>query len=303
MRKIIVFFSFFFASVMLLTACGGQSTTSTSKKTIIMGSKNFTESLILGEIYSLVLENNGYHVERKLNLGGTMVAHEAIKSGQIDMYPEYTGTGLINILHQTPKTDEKEVYDIVSSGYKKQWNLVWLKPAEANDSQGIVVSNAISNKYNLHTLSQLAQLAPQLRLASVPEFQERADGLPGLQKFYGGFNFKNIKMYDYGIKYRVLQNNEADVTVGFTTDGALTQKDLVLLQDDKKFWPPYQVCPEIRGDILEKDPQIADVINNATSKLTTEKLQALNAEVDINKREYADVAKEFCKQAGLISAK
>jgi osmoprotectant transport system substrate-binding protein len=296
---------FLLGASMLLTACGSQSTISGSgsqakKPTVRIGSKNFTESLILGEMYSLALENAGYKVERKLNLGGTLVAHEALKSGQIDMYPEYTGTGLIDILKLPAKSDPKEVYDTVSKNYKEKFNLVWLQPTQANDSQGLVTTKKVAEKYNMYTISQLANLAPQLRMAAVPEFEEREDGLKGLKKYYGGFNFKSIKLYDYGVKYRVLLNNEADVTVGFTTDGDLTNPDLVLLQDDKKFWPPYYVAPVVRGEIIQQDPEIEKVLNEVSSKIDSKKMQQLNAEVDIKKREYAEVAKEFLQKEGIL---
>jgi len=125
----------------------------------------------------------------------------------------------------------------------------------------------------------------------------------GLKKTYGGMEFKSMELYDYGVKYRVLLNGEADVTVGFTTDGDLTNKELVLLEDDKKFWPPYYVAPVIRAEVLEKDPGIEKVLNAVSAKLNNEIMQSLNAEVDIKKREYAEVAKEFLQKEGIISGK
>jgi osmoprotectant transport system substrate-binding protein len=293
---------FLLIASMILSACSSENTDSKtgSKETVRIGSKNFTESLILGEMYALALEIAGYKVERKLNLGGTLVAHEALKSGDIDMYPEYIGTGLINILKLPAKSEAKEVYDIVSKNYKEKFNLIWLEPTQVNDSQGLVTTKKVAEKYNLYTISQLANLAPQLRMAAVPEFEEREDGLKGLKKFYGGFNFKSINLYDYGVKYRVLLNDEADVTVGFTTDGDLTNPDLVLLQDDKKFWPPYFVAPVVRADILQKDPGIEAVLNEVSSKIDSKKMQQLNAEVDIKKREYTEVAKEFLQKEGIL---
>ncbi|HZG59247.1 MAG TPA: glycine betaine ABC transporter substrate-binding protein [Anoxybacillus sp.] len=293
---------FLLIASMILSACSSENTDSKtgSKETVRIGSKNFTESLILGEMYALALEIAGYKVERKLNLGGTLVAHEALKSGDIDMYPEYIGTGLINILKLPAKSEAKEVYDIVSKNYKEKFNLIWLEPTQVNDSQGLVTTKKVAEKYNLYTISQLANLAPQLRMAAVPEFEEREDGLKGLKKFYGGFNFKSINLYDYGVKYRVLLNDEADVTVGFTTDGDLTNPDLVLLQDDKKFWPPYFVAPVVRADILQKDPGIEAVLNEVSSKIDSKKMQQLNAKVDIKKREYTEVAKEFLQKEGIL---
>ncbi|MGU3470885.1 glycine betaine ABC transporter substrate-binding protein [Paenibacillus sp. D51F] len=281
----------------MLSACGSSGS---GKPEIAVGSKNFTESLVLGEMYSLALEHAGYKVDRKLNLGGTLVAHEALKKGDIDMYPEYTGTGLINVLQLPPKTDAQAVYDEVSRGYKEKFDLVWLKPTEANDSQGLVTTKKVAEQYNLHKISDLPKLAPQLRMAAVPEFEEREDGLKGLNSFYGKMDFKSIKLFDYGVKYRVIMNGEADLTVGFTTDGDLTNPDLVLLEDDKKFWPPYFVAPVVRGEVLEKNPDVEKVLDDVSAKLDNKTVQALNAQVDIDKKEYGDVAKDFLQKQGLL---
>ncbi|MFT9077349.1 glycine betaine ABC transporter substrate-binding protein [Ethanoligenens sp.] len=290
-----------------MTACSQSSTSSSSgsksssvKSTVVVGSKNFTESLILGEMYADALQNAGYTVQRKLNLGGTLVAHEALKSGQIDMYPEYTGTGLLDVLKAPQMNDAKKVYDYVKENYQKEWNLTWLNSTQANDSQGLVVTKEISKKYNIHTISDLAKAAPNIRFASVPEFNDRADGLKGLKATYGGFDFKSSQLFDYGIKYNVLLQGKADATVSFTTDGQLTDSRLVLLKDDKNFWPPYYVCPVIRSSLVSKDPQIATVLNQVSAKLNSSTMQKLNAEVDIQKKKYQTVAKDFLKAQGLI---
>lgn len=278
-------------------ASGGSGS---SAKTITIGSKNFTESLILGEMYSDALENAGYKVNRKLNLGGTLVAHEALVKGEIDMYPEYTGTGLLDILKHSKVTNANEVYQEVSQAYKKKWNLIWLKPTQANDSQGLAVSKAISDQYNIHTFSDLAKAAPKINFAATPEFNERPDGLKGLQQAYGGFQFKTDKLYDYGLKYNVLLNGKADGTVAFTTDGQLTNKNLVLLKDDRHFYPPYYVCPVIRENVIKSDPKIESIINQVSSKLDSKTMQQLNAQVDIQKKQYQQVAKDFLIKQGLI---
>jgi osmoprotectant transport system substrate-binding protein len=295
-KKIFALAALLVSVIMVLSACSSNS----GKTVVKVGSKNFTESLVLGEMYALALENAGYKVERKLNLGGTLVAHEALKKGDIDFYPEYTGTGLINVLELPPNSDAKTVYDEVAKGYKEKFNLIWLDPTNANDSQGLVTSKKIAEKYNLYKISDLVTHAPELNLAAVPEFEEREDGLKGLNSFYGKMNFKSMKLFDYGIKYRVVLDGEADVTVGFTTDGDLTNPDLVLLEDDKKFWPPYFVAPVIRGELNEKDPEIANVLNKISAKLDNATVQKLNAQVDIDKKEYADVAKAFLEEQGLL---
>lgn len=285
------------ALTLILSACSGGSS---KKLKITIGSKNFTESLLLGEMYAVALENAGYDVTRKLNLGGTLVAHEALKNGDIDMYPEYTGTGLINIMEEKPISDAQQVYDMVSAFYKEKFNLVWLNPSSANNTQALAVSKKASDQYGITKISDLQKNAANIRFAAVPEFEEREDGLLGLQKVYGEFPFKSVKMYDYGVKYRVVLNDEADATVAFATDGDLTNPDLVLLEDDKKLWPPYYVGPIIRQEKLDQDENIRKVLDEVSAKIDDKTVQMLNAEVDIHKKEYADVAKEYLEQQGLI---
>lgn len=285
------------ALTLILSACSGSSS---KKLKITIGSKNFTESLLLGEMYAVALENAGYDVTRKLNLGGTLVAHEALKNGDIDMYPEYTGTGLINIMEEKPISDAQQVYDMVSAFYKEKFNLVWLNPSSANNTQALAVSKKASDQYGITKISDLQKNAANIRFAAVPEFEEREDGLLGLQKVYGEFPFKSVKMYDYGVKYRVVLNDEADATVAFATDGDLTNPDLVLLEDDKKLWPPYYVGPVIRQEKLDQDENIRKVLDEVSAKIDDKTVQMLNAEVDIHKKEYADVAKEYLEQQGLI---
>lgn len=274
----------------------GCSSTSSNDKTITVGSKNFTESILLGEIYAQALEANGYKVTRKMNLGGTMIAHEALKKGDIDMYPEYTGTGLLAVLKEPTMTDANQVYEKVKSEYEKQFNLLWLKPTQVNDSQALVIRKEDSESAGIKTLSDLSTKAGEYKMAALADFADREDGLKGLQKTYGGFQFKDIKVYDNGIKYQVLDKKDADVTIGFTTDAVLATGKYVVLEDDKGLWPPYYVAPVIRPD--KKDAEAT--LNLVSALLTTEKMQQLNAKVDIDKKEPADVAKEFLKNEGVI---
>ncbi|MFS8543151.1 MAG: hypothetical protein LOD91_04850, partial [Limnochordales bacterium] len=189
------------ASALLAGAVYAQST---GKPTIRIGSKNFTEQLLLGEMYALLLEAHGYRVERKLNLAGTLVAHQALVHDEIDMYPEYTGTGLMNMLDMDPMSSAEAVYNAVKEGYLREWNLVWLDPAPMNNTQAIAVTREVAERYNMYTLSRMAEVAHELVMAAVPEFTERPDGLKGLQEVYGGVEFKELGMVDYGIKYRAL---------------------------------------------------------------------------------------------------
>lgn len=267
---------------------------------IKVGSKDFTEQFILGEMYALVLENQGLKVERKLNLGGTPVAQAALQSGQIDLYPEYTGTGLLTVLKEPTQSNQKQVFDTVAKAYKEKFNLVWLKPAPMNNTQALVMTQEGSKKYGIKTISQMIAKASQLTMIGPPEFEAREDGLPGLQKAYGDFKLKNFIPADPGLRYKTLNNNQADVAVAFGTDGEISALKLVILDDDKKLFPPYQVAPVIRQKTLEQNPGIRDVLNTLSPKLTTETMQRLNYEVSGKQREPAEVAKEFLTQEGLL---
>jgi osmoprotectant transport system substrate-binding protein len=265
----------------------------TPEAVISIGSKNFSESLIVGELYALALERNGFRVERKFNLGGTLFAHQALKRGEIDVYPEYTGTGLMDVLQQPPQSDPDAIFHLISDEYARRWNLRWLTPSEANDSQALMITRKTAKRYNLYTLSRLSKLAPRLRLASIPEFEERLDGLPGLKKAYGGFRFKEVSLYEGGLRYSILKRELADVSVGFSTDGMLSDPTFVLLEDDRHFWPPYRIAPVMRGDTLTRFPKARIILNRVSAHLDTPTLQRLNADVDLRKHSYQRVAAAF----------
>lgn len=267
---------------------------------IKVGSKDFTEQFILGEMYALVLEDNGLKVERKLNLGGTPVAQAGLQSGQIDLYPEYTGTALLTVLKQPANSSQQQVYKTVADSYQQKFNLVWLEPAPMNNTQALVITQAGSKKYGIKTISQLVAKANQLTMIGPPEFEAREDGLPGLKKAYGDFQLKKYIPADPGLRYKTLNSNQADVAVAFGTDGEISANNLVVLEDDKKFFPPYQVAPVVRQEILEKNPGIRDALNTLSPKLTTETMQRLNYEVSGKQREPATVAREFLTKEGLL---
>jgi osmoprotectant transport system substrate-binding protein len=280
------------AGSLAVAACGGKS----GGTSIAVGSKNFTEELLLGEMYAQVLEHNGIHVERKLNLGGTDIAMAALQRGEIDLYPEYTGTALLVQLKQPPLPDAAAIYNTVKAAYAKQYNLTWLNPAPMNDTQALATTQTVAAKYHLKTLSEVAQAASQLRLGAVPEFVKRPDGLPGLQKAYGGFHFKETRLIDIGLKYKALLDNDVDVVVAFGTDGAIQADNLLIFTDDKHFWPAYQVAPVVRTQTLTAHPEIAKYLNALAPWLTDTVMRRLNNQIDgTQKREAADVARDFLK--------
>lgn len=275
------------AMVCFSAACGK------GKDTIRVGSKDFTESLIVAEIYALALEDAGYTVERKLDIAGSVV-HTAIVNDEIDLYPEYTGTGLLSVLKMDLLTDPDEVYRVVKEEYEKQFSLTWLESSKANDGQGLAIRTALAEELGIYTISDLQAHADQIRFASQGDFDQREDGIPGLEKVYGPFEFASSKVYDSGLKYQLLKNDEADVTPAYTTDGPLADKEqFTLLEDDKQMWPPYYLAPVVRDNVLEAHPDVADVLNKVSAALDTDTLTSLNAQVDVEKREYEEVAAEF----------
>jgi len=283
-------------TMLTVIACnrGGKS------EVIKVGSKDFTEQFILGEMYALVIENSGIKVERKLNLGGTPVAQAGLQSGQIDLYPEYTGTGLLTVLKLPTNSDKKQVFDTVSKGYQEKFKLVWLEPSPMNNTQALAMTQEGAKKYGIKTISNLVTKASQLVMIGPPEFEVREDGLPGIQKAYGNFKFKEFKATDPGLRYKSLKDGQADVVVAFGTDGELSAFNLVVLEDDKKLFPPSQVAPVVRQEVLDKNPKIKDILNALAPKLTNETMQRLNYEVSGKKREPAEVAKEFLVKEGLL---
>jgi osmoprotectant transport system substrate-binding protein len=266
-----------------------------------IGSKDFTEELLLGEMYALMLEDADIPVKRRLNLAGTKVAHEALVHGEIDMYPEYTGTGYIYILGiKDGEKNRETVYRKVAEEYKKKLDLNWLDPAPMNNTNAIAVTREAADKYGLKTLSDLAAAAPNIRFSGIPDFEVRPDGLAGLKKLYGGFQFKELRVYDPGLKYKAVVDGQADAVIAFSTDGQIDGYGLVLMEDDKGLWPPYQVAPVVRSETLKAYPKIPEILDRLAPHLDNAALSSLNWQVDGKKREYTEVAREFLTGKGLI---
>lgn len=285
----------------LLVACGGKGSdgknqTECGKEDVIrVGSKDFTEGLIVSEIYALALEDAGYKVERVFDIAGSLV-HTALMNDEIDLYPEYTGTGLLSVLGMDMITDPQEVYDTVKAEYEKQFQVTWLEYSPANDGQGIVMRTPVAEKLGIQTISDLQAHAGEIRFASQGEFDERDDGIPAMERVYGEFNWKSSRVYDGGLKYEVLKNDEADAAPAYTTEAQLVNQDqYILLEDDKHVWPPYNLAPVVKDSLLEAHPEVADILNKVSASLDTETLTALNAKADLDKEEYEDVAAEYYK--------
>ncbi|MBR2122996.1 MAG: glycine/betaine ABC transporter substrate-binding protein [Lachnospiraceae bacterium] len=287
MKKATALAALVLAAAMFLCACGSKTD---GKPVVRFSSKQFSESRIVAEVYALALEDAGIPIERMF---GVSAIQEAIAAGEIDIYPEYTGTGLIVVLGLDPLYDPQEVYDTVKKGYAEKLNITWLDYAEANDGEGLVIRTDVAEALNIYTISDLQKHAGEIRIATQGEFEEREDGQKALEKVYGPFEWKSLTVYSDALKYDILDSNEADLAPAYTTEAYLTLPQFTLLEDDKHVWPPYNIAPIVRNEILEAYPEIADVCNAISKTLTTEVVTSLNARVDLDGEEPADVARDY----------
>jgi osmoprotectant transport system substrate-binding protein len=298
------------ATAALVTACGnagggGQGGgEGEGGPTITVGSKNFTEQFILGELYAQALEANGFTAEKRLNLGSEQIADPALQSGEIDMYAEYTGTALVALLNDTgppPETPEA-TYERARELYSQREPAdTMLTPADFNNSYGIVVVRDVAEEMNLQTLDDLAEASPELRFASYSEFQNRDDGYPNLKKNYPAFDFKDtIIVNDLNLRYRGLAEDQADVGIGYLTDGQIASQDLAVMEDEKSIWPFYYPAPVVRSDVLEENPEMEQILNDVSASLDLETMQQLNSAVDIEQQEPEEVARGHLEEAGLL---
>lgn len=269
-------------------------------QTVKVGSKNFTEQYVLAEIYAAALENAGIKVVRKINLGGTLIAHQALTTGEIDLYPEYTGTALISVVKGKVQSDPDAVYKEVKDFYETNFKVTWLKPDAINNGYALLVRPETAAAHNLKTLSDLGKVASTLVLGAGPEFSERADGLPGLKATYGAV-FKEFKQFaKLGLRYDALAAKQIEVANGFATDWQIADGKLVALDDDKNLFPPYYVAPVIRQDTLAANPKIAATLDALSPLLDNDTMRKLNARVEKDREEPKDVAKAFLKEKGII---
>jgi osmoprotectant transport system substrate-binding protein len=304
----------------------GALTTATAQDlTVNVGSKDFTEQFILGAMYRLVLEDMGIPTEDRANLGGTQIAQEALVSGEIHLYPEYTGTGLTEVLGlsvddalgggamatpgatmATPVTTDasQAVFDLVSARYAEEFGLVWLQRSPANNTQALAVKREFSDEQGITTISQLAAVAGDYIISAPADFPEREDGLLGLQRVYGeGFGEIEVLPVAPGLKYQALLDDQAQVVLAFGTDGQIAGYDLVVLEDDLGLWPPYNVAPVVRQEVLDAYPDVAARFDEVTLGLTDEVLSELNWRVDgDDKEEPVDVAASYLSDQGFVGS-
>jgi glycine betaine/choline ABC-type transport system substrate-binding protein len=286
------------------TASAGtiQSNPANKGKTVTIGSKNFTEEFILGQIYAQALEAAGYTVKTQLNLGSEQIAFRAVKSGQVDAYPEYTGTALTSFFKKkatdVPR-DEQQAYQEAKASFAKS-NLTALPPTPFTDSNGVGMLKSKAQKLGITKLSDLTTKGSTLTLYGPPECSQRPDCLLGLQDVYK-IKFKKFVPIDPSLRHKVLDSGQADTAIVFTTDGQLAQGKELLLQDDKHMFPPYNITLVFRNAALSKlGPDAQKTIELVQKGLTTQAMQELNSRVDIDKQTPAKVAKDYLTESGYL---
>lgn len=281
----------YFLLVIVLASCS-------SRPHIVVGSKNFTEQVLLAEIIAQQLERRtNIEVERKIDLGGTLLAHEALKSDSIDLYPEYTGTALTAILKKPVSKDPTTVLAEVRAGYA-QWHLTWLQPLGFNNTFAMVVRTDAARRQHLTNLTGAAKRSQSWRLGVGYEFVERPDGLDGLKKAYGLRTSGDPITMDLGLLYPALRNGTIEMGAGSETDASLVDSEFTVLSDDKHYFPPYECAIVVRDQTLAAFPQLRSVLEELSGRISDTAMRQLNASVDRTHRSVNDVAREFLARGG-----
>ncbi len=265
---------------------------------LTVASKNFTEQVILGEILAQHIEHRlGGKVDRKLNLGGTLLTHQALVHGEIDVYPEYTGTALTAVLKLPPSSDAAAVLARVREEYRKRWQVDWLDPLGFNNTFAMVVRGDDARRWGLETVSDAARR--DWKLGAGYEFQQRPDGLAGLLQAYGLRLNGAPKAMDLGLLYKAIEQKQVDMVAGNTTDGVLSVLDVKVLADDKRYFPPYQAAVLVREQSLATYPGLRQALEELGGKFSDQAMRKLNYQVDGEHRPVVEVAARFLREAGL----
>jgi glycine betaine/choline ABC-type transport system substrate-binding protein len=287
----------------LIAAAGAHWVLGCSRERLLtVGSKNFTEQVILGEIVAQhVSLRLSQRVDRKLNLGGTLLAHQALVKGDLDFYPEYTGTALTAILKLHLASDPAVVLARVRKEYQKRFNVLWLDPLGFNNTFAMVIRGEDARKYRIETLSDAAGHANGWTLGVGYEFQQRRDGLAGLLKTYKLPLKRSPRTMDLGLLYRALEQKQVDMVAASATDGLLSVLDVKILKDDKRYFPPYQASLAVRADALAKRPPLKRALEQLSGLFSDEIMRTLNYQVDGKHRPVSEVAMTFLRAAGLLA--
>lgn len=269
-------------------------------KTIVVGTSNFTEVNILGEIYTELIEaNTDYDVEQRFGLAGAAVCFNSLENGDIDMFVEYTGTALMNLLGQPAETNPDIAWQKVSDSMLKDHKIYTSNPLGFNNTYVMSVKPEVAEKYQLSTLSDLIEKSNELRLGCTVEFIQREDCLPLLQESYDA-KFKDVKGLDASLRYTAIENDEVDVVDAFATDALLSKLGLKMLEDDLSFFPPYYAVNFVDADLIASDPELKEVLSSLDGKIDEETMAAMNAKVDVDGQSAKEVAHQFLIDNQLI---
>jgi osmoprotectant transport system substrate-binding protein len=262
-----------------------------------IGSKNFTEQLILGELLAQYLATSAKAaIERRFYLAGSYICHQALLAGRIDMYVEYTGTALTAVLKDQSASDHVKVFNQVKQEYARRFGLEVMAPLGFDNSFAMVMRGAHARQLGVKSLSELAPFAPQLRMGVGYEFLERPDGYKGLASKYGLRFAESPRVMDLGLLYRALQNQQVDLVAGSNTDGLIAALNLVVLQDDAHYFPPYDAVPIVRRECLERYPEIRNALQRLSGKINEQDMRRLNYAIDGEKKDATAVVKDFLAQ-------
>ena len=284
------------AAVALLPSCSPSHA-----DRIVVGSKNFTESLLLGEIVAQQIEaHTNLKVERRFYLAGTYICHQAILGGRIDVYPEYTGTALTAILKQNGSGDKQDVYQSVKTEYERRFGLTLGPALGFNDTFAMEIRGEEARRLNVKTLSQAAAFAPHWRAGFGYEFMERPDGYRGLVATYGLQFAEQPRIMDLGLLARALKDHQIDLAGGNATDGLIPALDLVVLEDDRHYFPPYEAVPVVRQQTLQHHPEVEQILAELAGKISDDEMQRLNYAVDGEHRDATEVVREFLRAKKLV---
>lgn len=279
-----------FLSSFLLICAGCLS----RSRSIVVGSKNFTEQLVLGELLAQYLEARTHApVDRRFYLAGTYICHQALLAGRIDLYVEYTGTALAAVLKEKTGGDAQQVYEEVRQQYRQRFNLDVMTPLGFNNSFAMVMRGTEAGRLGLTRLSQLGKFAPQMRLGVGYEFLERQDGYKGLVATYGLQFAEAPQVMDLGLLYRALENGSVDIVAGNNTDGLIAAMGLVVLEDDRHYFPPYDAVPIVRPQLLVQYPELRPALNLLGRRITAADMRQMNYAVDGERQDPEKVARDF----------
>lgn len=281
--------------LLILSACRADR-----QKRVVIGSKNFTEQIILAEMLAQqIASHTKLEVDKRLNLGGALICHKGLTSGEIDLYVEYTGTALTVILEEEPSNDPADVFARVKSAYASRFGLEVAEPLGFNNTFAMVIRGEDARRLGLTKISDIAPYFPRWRAGFGYEFMERPDGFHGLAETYQLRLTEPPKTMELGLLYRALKEKQVDIMAGNSTDGVISALGLVMLEDDRHYFPPYQPVPIVRREALEQHPALREALAELAGKISDEEMRRLNYAVDGRHRDVKELVREFLKAKGL----